>query len=504
MHARLVTRAVPRVWTSSLPQGIAVSAAVFFAAMYVVTAIPRILYPYDLDFIEDSLLMQALRFAQGQPVFVPPNADFDPHVYMPLYAWLGGLLFNITGPSFVPLRLLSFGATLATASLIYWIAHRESGLRWIAMTCAGLLLGGYRISGFWYELARVDSLFVALALAGLTAGIYAPRAYKGWLLAACLAALAFFTKQTGLLVGAGLAGYLFLVIGRRAWVFVTLYGALIVLPLLAANGLTDGWFFYHIFRLASGDPVEAGRVVRYVAVELFGQMAGLSLTTMVAVILGLRRRGRIIFLDQPWLVGMAAAIIISGTGRASVGGNLNNLMPAYALLCLAPALLVREWRHQPQDDVWSRWRNPLLAGIVLLQLTLGAYYPPRYIPTAAMRASGDRLIQRIASLDGQVLVMMHPYYALLAGKEPAAQIAALWYVRERGQRPLPADFVRRIQGQYYSAIISDESFFETEPVLQDLIEKYYAKSQILAVSEAPPTTTGMAVRPQVIYLPRQP
>ena len=158
MHARLVTRAVPRVWTSSLPQGIAVSAAVFFAAMYVVTAIPRILYPYDLDFIEDSLLMQALRFAQGQPVFVPPNADFDPHVYMPLYAWLGGLLFNITGPSFVPLRLLSFGATLATASLIYWIAHRESGLRWIAMTCAGLLLGGYRISGFWYELARVDSL----------------------------------------------------------------------------------------------------------------------------------------------------------------------------------------------------------------------------------------------------------------------------------------------------------------------------------------------------------
>ncbi len=136
--------------------------AVVFIALFFYTALPRLRYPYDLDFVEDSMLMQSLRIADGQPVYLPPNADFNPHVYMPLFFWLGAILFKIGGPSLVLLRLISFGATLATTILIYWIAFRESGLRWIAIACAGLFLGGYRINGFWYEIARVNSLFVAL------------------------------------------------------------------------------------------------------------------------------------------------------------------------------------------------------------------------------------------------------------------------------------------------------------------------------------------------------
>ena len=53
----------------------------------------RVAYPYDIDFVEDGMLMQALRVAAGQPVFIAPNAEFAPHVYMPLYTWLGGLAF---------------------------------------------------------------------------------------------------------------------------------------------------------------------------------------------------------------------------------------------------------------------------------------------------------------------------------------------------------------------------------------------------------------------------
>src|SRR5574342_572072 len=114
--------------------------SVVFIAMFFVTALPRLVYPYDLDFIEDSMLMQSLRIADGQPVYVPPNADFNPHVYMPLFLWLGGMLFRISGPSLVSLRSLSLTATLATTVLVYWIALRESGLKWIALTCAGLFL----------------------------------------------------------------------------------------------------------------------------------------------------------------------------------------------------------------------------------------------------------------------------------------------------------------------------------------------------------------------------
>jgi hypothetical protein len=147
--------------------------AAAFIALFFYTALPRLLYPYDLDFIEDSMLMQPLRIADGQPVYLPPNAEFNPHVYMPLFFWLGALLFKLGGPSLVLLRLISVGATLATTTLIYRIALKETGLRWIAIACAGLFLGGYRINGFWYEVARVDPLFVALMLGGVAVAIYA-------------------------------------------------------------------------------------------------------------------------------------------------------------------------------------------------------------------------------------------------------------------------------------------------------------------------------------------
>ena len=68
--------------------------AALYGVMFVLTAIPRFLYSYDLNLIEDGLLMTALREATGQPVFIAPQAEFTPHVYMPLYTWLGGLLFT--------------------------------------------------------------------------------------------------------------------------------------------------------------------------------------------------------------------------------------------------------------------------------------------------------------------------------------------------------------------------------------------------------------------------
>jgi len=169
--------------------------------MYFFTALPRLAYPYDLDFDEDSILMESLRVAQGQPIYIPPNATFDPHVYMPLFFWLGGALLKITGPNLIPLRLISFAATLTTTFLIYYIAQRESKSQWISIAGAGLFLGGYRINGFWYEVVRVDSLFVALMVGGFALGIYAGNSRARLVLSAAVLARAFFTKQPGAFVG---------------------------------------------------------------------------------------------------------------------------------------------------------------------------------------------------------------------------------------------------------------------------------------------------------------
>lgn len=487
-------------WVSAAAQGLTLFAAIVFAIMYFLTALPRIFYPYDLDFIEDGLLMTSLRYANNQPVFVPPNADFVPHVYMPLYTWLGGIIFKVTGPSFVPLRLLSLAAIIAICCLIYAIARYESGLTWLGLVCAGLFLGGYQITGFYYELARVDALFMALALAGLTLTIYAGDSNWGLIGAAIALAAAFFTKQTGLLVGVGLTLYLFLFRRWRAWLFGLVFGLLTVVPLVLFDALTQGWFLYYTFHIAAINPLESHRIVDFIATELFGLMGSLSVMAIVAALLGLRRAGWSIITDQPWLVWIGAAVFISGLSRASVGGNLNDRIPAYTMLCLAPALLAREWRLS--GLAFARWHIGLLSLLVLIQFGLGAYNPLHHLPTPAMQDSGNHLIEQISGYDGPVLVLMHPYYAWLAGKAPSAQLAAMWHARERGQLPLSPDFVNRLRQHYYAAIISDNSVFETEPAFQQLLEANYRVAETLKSDDAPPTTTGMTVEPVAIYIPK--
>jgi hypothetical protein len=80
-------------------------------------------------------------------------------------------------------------------------------------------------------------------------------------------------------------------------------------------------------------------------------------------------------------------------------------------------------------------------------------------------------------------------------------LATLWYVRHRGELPLPDDFASRLTGHYYTAIISDESVFETDPALHDLLLKTYAPAETLAADQAPATNTGVVVRPQIVYRP---
>jgi len=53
-------------------------------------------------------------------------------------------------------------------------------------------------------------------------------------------------------------------------------------------------------------------------------------------------------------------------------------------------------------------------------------------------------------------------------------------------------------------IISDESSFETQPDLQKLITSYYTEDEMLNLSEAPTTLTGVIVHPRVIYHPKHP
>ena len=87
------------------------------------------------------------------------------------------------------------------------------------------------------------------------------------------------------------------------------------------------------------------------------------------------------------------------------------MIPGYALLCLTPALMAVEigrWPSRRQAGA------TLVLGLALLiQFGLTVFNPmpgllAQFRPTAEMRLAGDRLIEEIASTQGEVLVMLHP------------------------------------------------------------------------------------------------
>ncbi|VAW31274.1 hypothetical protein MNBD_CHLOROFLEXI01-811 [hydrothermal vent metagenome] len=546
--------------------------------VYLRLGLVRVFYPYALDLVEEAMLMQAWRVAQGLPVFVPPNAEFVPQVYMPLFTWLGGLLLRLTGFAFWPLRLISFLSTVGTAVLISIIGWRECGNKGVALAGGALFLAGYRLVGGWYDLARVDALFTFLSLVGMMVLVYGRSPIQKAILGGSLLGLAFLTKQNALLLAVAAGFYLFFtaesaegaevkqkfVLSRVPMHFAITFLFVVGLPIAVLQAGSDGWFRFYVVTIAYASPLELARflhILRWDLVAGMGLLLGLWLGTAVWQLSEIWRRLEIkdslnpkrihrfrrlhrlkiiicenlrinkknwiyvvnlqsLISQNPWLLFGGTAVIISVAGRATVGGNLNNMIVGYAFLCLAPALGLKAWSLQIlQIDkkksaksvqfVNKKSYEWLFIAAVLLQFGLALFplnpnLPPTYLPTVGMRAAGDTLLAQVTATEGEIWILMHPSYAVMAGKRPTVHLQSLWHARQRGTDPLPKDVVALIENQQFAQIISDESdFFEKEPAFLQLLLTHYEVATVLGDEQSPATLSGPIIRPLTVYVPRR-
>jgi len=90
-------------------------------ALLVIAVGGRLLYPYDLEWMEGGMLHHALRIQTGHGIYTPPSVDFIPYLYTPLYPALLAVLgeiFGITyalGRSISMLSLIGIALTAMTA-----------------------------------------------------------------------------------------------------------------------------------------------------------------------------------------------------------------------------------------------------------------------------------------------------------------------------------------------------------------------------------------------------
>jgi hypothetical protein len=409
---------------------------------YVATAVQRIGYPYELQFFEGSTVEVSARVTEGLPLYGPPSTAWTPWPYPPLYFWITGQVGRITGINLPTLRSVSFAASLVALLLLVLIVRRTTSSATAGIVAAGLFAGTYRVTGAWFDAARVDSLLVMLLLLALYVAQRSHRA-RGGLLVGVVLVLAFLTKQNALIVAVPILAWL-LVRRRPAGVaaaVVVVAGS--VGSVLVGDAVTGGWYSPYVVSQLLGHGVVARWLLEFwlVDVALPFALVLLAVTWWGWSTFGVRGRDVTPTVLRRWsgsdagLVGAAVVgLLMAGlAGRLHDGGYVNVAIPAHVAVSLLLGLVAGAALRD------RRTTRRLLIGVAVVvgaQVIVMSQWHTDVVPSAADRAGGDAFISELRRLPGTVLVPSHPFYLRLAGRAPHASGIAIGDLM--ATRPNPA------------------------------------------------------------------
>lgn len=473
--------------------------AIAYIAVFVCIAVPRIRYPYELEWLEGGAVDHVARILAGEKLYVLPSADYVPFIYPPLYFYVAALVSKLTGPGFVPLRLVSFLSSLGSMLLVYLFVKRETRGRFVGLLAACLFAATFRLSGAWMDVARVDSLFLFLLLWSF----YIVRFREGpkWHIAAgILVTLAFLTKQIALLAAVPVMLYTALVHRRRSMWFIA---AAILLPaasLLALDSLHGGLFRYYIIDLPRQHAIVKRYIPSFWTIDL-GLPLSIALILAILYLYTQYLRGRRMQLLF-YLCAGGGAIGGAWISKMHQGSYSNALLPAHAAIAILFGLgLHTAWeliRREPLRRYPFAETLLIIAGII--QFAGLAYNPAKQVPSPRDRRAGDMLVETLSQSEGDIFMPFHPYYARMAGKRGCAHHMAMRDVLRGGDRPrrdgLVRDIAERLRNHRYSAVILDTQswdFFDT------VVEHYGEPDPLFDDDEVFYPVTGSHLRPSWIW-----
>lgn len=510
----------------------------------------RLVFPYDVEWMEGGVLMQAERLARGASAYPPPSATYVPFLYPPLYSWVVAALGNVTGGiSYALARGVSAFASVLTAALACRVVLRHTA-RWeFALLTLGLSAALYSFAGSFHDLVRPDALAMALCM---TAAVLAERGSTWRLaLAGALIAAACFAKQTSFVIGLGVLIAVHLTRDRRALAVVA--SAALVTGLLAfawwesaTGGLFSfyvvkghqahrfyrdnfGFFFYrdalHLAPLLLVVPLVwlwraklspalpwlllahlgATVVQRFVATSDLPHMYFRDLwyphrawgvvPVALLLVMGLAARGAgasgeaaLSPASRYWGSLFVAAMLASATGHATQWAFKNSLLPLATLG--VPFVLVAA------HELVAAGAPRVSAQVALafaIQFAMLAENPAHLTPSAGDRAAWDALKARLAKVAGATMVLGHPRLSFELGQGEHLHGMGIADLASMGGVP---DLEGRLARHEWAAIVIDvDDGMGVPPV----VARYYRRSESLG---GPPMKTGTLCRAGELWIPR--
>jgi len=540
-------------------------------ALLVYTVAHRFAYPYDLEWMEGGLLHHAQRIADGDGLYVAPSVDFIPYLYTPLYPGLvatAGAAFGISyqlGRAISILALLGIAAiTIASIAGPAWRARparvigddgapvpvspadeagaaTDRAAAWTGVAVAlGLFAATYPWVEGWYDLVRADTLFLAMVTAGVHAAARWARADRGAVgharvaAVAAVLALAFFTKQTGIIYVAAGGAVVLVLNWRRAATYAVTAGLIGLIGTWLLERSSGGWFWIYVRKLHQEHDFHMprfwdsfGHILWHFPAMTLAVAAGVAAVIACAIV-----RRTVPAAARPlllWAPMFAVSTLVGALGFGTQWAHYNAYMPAMlhggiaagaALPAVAACARAIVGRRSPAVTIGTA-AAVLVAVVASLQLRAVRWRPRDFIPTTADRAAGAALIHRLAAIDGDIWVPSHPWYAHLAGKRMYVHRMGIKDVTERlrgarwgwlheimawarsGVLP-PREIVgldQALRESRFAAIVVDSP---NDVHLWPAVARSYRFEERLSRRERPRVYTGAKVQPAELWVPAAP
>ncbi len=394
-----------------------------FLINYIRVAIPRIKYPFELEWNEGDIAVASIRVSEGKPIYPPPEEGYVPYFYPPLFPMICGMLFKLFGASLSIGRILSFVASLGLAVVLGITVYQ-----WTRNTFAGIFSGlfyisCYKVSGFWTDLMRIDSFAWFLSFACVMLIFTKDKPSPLRLVIAAIAGVgAALCKQNAALPIIPAALFLFIYHHKRSRFYFFMVAALIAINFFwfYTHG-ANSWFFKYYYQIPSKHHVFWNFLTERLPGQLYGYITLPLIFVGVWFVISLPFFKKQNPLTTLWFLLISAAATVGGIlAYLKIGGFVNNFIPLLAALALLMGMAVHFfWTFLPSKRFFFVPRLIVHLGILILLVAIlprYTFHDREVFPHPGSTERGYELINIIHDLPGKVYVPHHNYYAYWAGK----------------------------------------------------------------------------------------
>lgn len=485
---RALGAALPRPRSEVLLGLAAVTALLHITSLSGVLAV-RLVYPGEIEWMEDGSLYHAYRLLRGQPLYPEPGIGFMPYPYPPFHwAVLAGF-GAVFGLSYTLGRALSLGSVLVVCTVLGAAVFRKYKTQaypafWVILML-GMVAAGFSVTGGWYDVVRADSLALGLLVATgalVWRLVVSPGQHERALAFASvtLACAAIFTKQTNGLPVVWMTLYLWVCRRRTGWrVGLSVLG--VVLGVFGAlEAATSGHFSHYTLASLSRHPVTVERfsVACQTAADFAPYLAWLPIGVLV---LALHRS-----LSQEavfWFGTLLTTVPTAVLSYAKAGGFDNAFMPL-ALLGGPVALLVFGDALNLLTGKPTRVWALLVAAAVAVYLGGRSWDYQAACPTREQFENAAFLRDFARDLGPRVLAPHHPFLAVQSGSV-IEQFHGMSWTDARWARVSPLSLAGFLERERPDFVLST---LDEDPAVRCAFDRYFRLDVLQRPPESPPLT----------------